>query len=177
MTMHFMPLQRRLVAFVFPLLVVIMAGASTPGFVEAGLPLWPLFIFALPALLSLIICSDYWNAAIGFSQGHMHFRSVGYDIVAPMQKVTERQSAGKVVLSVSDCEPRYSWWLAPMQAVLGVLMPGRSRYAHGLMATVPLYSFSTAPNDAVMKAYRQAADLSAGALSHAQPEPRHDPSI
>lgn len=155
MVLHHMPIQRRVVAFVFPFLVLIMAGISTPRFIDAGLPWWPLFIFGLPAILAIVICVEYWNAAIGFDAEQVCFRSVGYQVVAPWVNVSERQSGGRSFLYIDQCVPQYSWWLGAMQNVLRIFMPGRSRYAHGLMAAIPLYSFVTAPDDAVMTDYRR----------------------
>ncbi|WP_343315449.1 hypothetical protein AAIB41_11590 [Brucella sp. BE17] len=155
MIMYFLPLKRRLVAFVFPLLIILLAVVTTPTFVQAGLPWWPLFIFALPGLLALVICVEYWNVAIGFSDTHVQFQSVGYQVEAPWSKVSERSNKGRIVLLISECEPHYAPWLGLMQRALSILMPGRARYAHGMMATIPLFSFSTAPNDAVMNTYRR----------------------
>lgn len=157
MTMHVLPLQRRMVAFVFPLIIVVTAVLTTPTFIEAGLHWWPLFIFGLPGLLALLICFEYWNAAIGFDSEQLHYRSVGYQVTAPWHRLSERVTDGKVSLYVRECEPRYHWWLWIMQAVLGVFMPHRSRYAHGLMAVVPLYWFASAPDDAVMTEFRSKA--------------------
>jgi len=157
MTMHFLPLQRRVIAFVFPLIIVVIAALATPTFIRAGLPWWPLFIFGPPGLLALLICFEYWNASIGFDESHLHYRAVGYTVVAPWEKVSERGQGGRISLHVSECEPRYHWWLGIMQAVLSVLMPARSRYAHGLIAIIPLYWFASSPDDAVMSEFRRQA--------------------
>lgn len=154
MTMHFLPLQRRLVAFLFPLIVVAIAALTTPAFIEAGLHWWPLFIFGAPVLLALLICFEYWSAAIGFDAEKLHYRSVGYQLTAPWHRLSERLIDGKMSLYVSECEPRYHWWLWIMQAVLGPIMPRRSRYAHGLMAMIPLHWFASSPDDAVMLGIR-----------------------
>lgn len=157
MTIFVLPLQRRLVAFVFPLIVGAIAVLTTPTFLEAGLPWWPLFIFGLPGLLALQICFDYWNAAIGFDAEQLHYRSVGYRVTAPWHQLSERWIDGKVLLHVRDCEPHYHWWLGIMQAVLGLFMPARSRYAHDLMAIIPLHWFAATPDSAVMRDFRAMA--------------------
>lgn len=150
MTMHILPLHRRVVAFVFPLIILVIVGVTTPTFIEVGLPWWPLFIFGLPAILSVFMAIEYWNVAIGFDADGVRYRSGGYSVSAPWSTVSERASGRGSVLYVDQCEPRYRWWLGGMQVVLGVLWPARSRYAHGLMAIIPVWWFSTGPNDPVM---------------------------
>jgi hypothetical protein len=155
-TMYFLPLRSRMVALVFPVLILAMAGVATPTFVEAGLPWWPLFIFGLPGFLAIVIAVEYWNVAIGFDAGAIHYRSVGYSVSAPWNTVSERNDGGKISLAIDRCEPHYHWWLGAMQAALSALMPGRARYAQGLMANVPLSWFSASPGDEVMTAYLRA---------------------
>lgn len=157
MTMHALPLQRRLAAVVFPVIIVVIAALTTPTFIRAGLPWWPLFIFGPPGLVALLIAVEYWNAAIGFDSEQMHYRSVGYQLTAPWNRLSERVTDGKLSLHVRECEPRYHWWLWIMQATLSVFMPARSRYAHGLMAVIPLYWFAATPDDEVMREYRTLA--------------------
>lgn len=163
MTMHVLPLHRRVVALIFPLIIGGIAVLTTPTFFEVGLPWWPLLILGLPGLLSLLICFEYWNAAIGFDSEQLHFRSVGYQVTAPWQRVSERITDGKVSLYVEACEPRYRWWLWIMQSALHVFMPHRSRYAHGLMALIPLYWFASAPDGAVMQDFRKYSGNRVGA--------------
>lgn len=157
MTICVLPLRRRLVAFVFPLIVGAIAALTIPTFIEAGLPWWPLFIFGVPGLLALQICFEYWNVTIGFDAEQLHYRSVGYQVTAPWHHLSERVIDGKVLLHVRDCEPHYHWWLWIMQAFLSMFMPARSRYAHGLMAIIPLHWFASTPDSAVMREIRSMA--------------------
>lgn len=153
---YFLPLHRRSIGLIFPLLILVIAGLITPTFMSAGLPWWPLFVLCLPGLLAIIIAIEFWNVAIGFDAEGVHYRSVGYSVSAPWKRVSERRNGNTVSLNIEACEPRYHWWLGMMQAVLSVFLPGRARYANGLMATIPLSWFSTGPGDAVMVTYARA---------------------
>lgn len=155
MTTHFPPLSRRLVALVFPLMILGIAAATTPTFVRAGLASWPAFIFGPPMVLALVIAFEYWNVSIGFSRDKVHYRSVGYGLEATRSQVSVQDDGGKLVLRISEAEPKFHTWLGPMHHALTALMPQRARYAEGMMASIPLWYFTAAPSDAVTQDFQR----------------------
>jgi hypothetical protein len=56
--MHHMRPASRAVAYIFPGLILALIALSVPGFMETGRILWVGFIFALPLLLSIVICIE-----------------------------------------------------------------------------------------------------------------------
>lgn len=155
MTMHHLPLPKRLIGFLFPLLILGMAFVTAPAFIANDLVWWPVFIFALPLLLSLVICIEYWNAAVGFDESGLHYRSVGYAIEARWEQVSVHETNGRTNLRLTEAQPRLYPWLGAMYQALAVFMAPRARYASGMMALVPLSSFATAPDDAVMQDFKR----------------------
>ncbi|WEK03438.1 MAG: hypothetical protein P0Y65_14705 [Candidatus Devosia phytovorans] len=163
MTTYFVPQPRRMIGFLFPLLILGMAAVAAPTFIQAGLAWWPLFIFGLPLLLAIVICLEFWNSSVSLGDEGLRYRSVGYELSATWAQVHQRD-AGKTTLVVSQAEPRLYPWLAPMNGVLSLLMPGRARYAGGLMGNIPLWYFATEQDDTVMVDFhrRTAAHQSSG---------------
>ncbi|KAA0971837.1 hypothetical protein FPY71_01520 [Aureimonas fodinaquatilis] len=160
-------MQRRLTAFVFPVLIIVPAALTTPTFIEAGLAWWPLFIFGLPMVLAILICVEYWNASIQIDGNMLRYQSVGYQLDATWRQVSVTNKNGKVTLRVSEAEPRLHLWLAPMQRILMLFIPRRALFAQGLMASIPLWYFSTASDDAVMAEFYHHSNngVDAGSIS------------
>lgn len=155
MTTYFVPQPRRMTGFLFPLLMLGMAAVMAPTLINAGLAIWVLFIFGLPLLLAIVICVEYWNISLILDDEGLRYRSVGYELKATWAQASVRQGDGKPTLVICEAEPRLSWWLAPMNGVLSVLMLRRVRYAGGLMGSIPLWYFATTPDDAVLVEVRR----------------------
>lgn len=155
MIMHHLPMPQRLIGFLFPLLILGMAAVSAPTFIANDLAWWPVFIFALPLLISLVISIEYWNIALGFDESGIQYRSVGYAIAAPWEQVSVLEANGRTSLRLSEAEPRLYPWLGVMYHALTFFMTHRARYARGMMAIVPLSSFGTRPDDAVMADFKR----------------------
>ncbi|WP_086469942.1 hypothetical protein [Devosia lucknowensis] len=148
-------MPKRLVALIFPVLILGIAVGVTPTFIAEGLAWWPVFIFGLPAMLSIVMCVEYWNASIAMDENGLRFQSVGYGIAARWDQVSVREGNGKTSLLLTDATPEFRPWMGAMYQVLTVFMAPRARYARGLMALVPLSLFSTGPDDAVMREFRR----------------------
>nr|WP_314261633.1 hypothetical protein [uncultured Devosia sp.] len=106
MTTYFLPSQRRIIGFVFPLLILGMAAVAAPTFIQAGLAWWPLFIFGLPLLLAIVICVEHWNVSVALGDEGLRYGSVGYELSATWAQVSVRENDGKITLVVSQAEPR-----------------------------------------------------------------------
>lgn len=131
--MHHLPMPRRLTGLLFPLLILGMACVTAPTFIANDLAWWPVFIFALPLLLSLVICVEYWNGAVGFDDSGVHYRSVGYTIAAPWEQVFVHEANGRTSLRLAEAEPRLYPWLSVMYHALTFLVTHRARHARGMM--------------------------------------------
>jgi len=158
LTIHHMRPNIRAIAYVFPALVLAMAGLSLPGFMETGRALWVAYIFALPLLLSILICVEYRAAAIAFDANGVHFRSVGYRLDVPWDGVSIDQTGSKPILRVTQGDLVFFPWLGFLHGVLMLLAPYRARRANVMMSTIPLYAFlSDHEQDPVMDDLRAAA--------------------
>lgn len=155
MTMYYLPLPRRLIGVLSPVLILGMAAVSAPTFIANDLAWWPVYIFALPLLLALVICVEYWNVAVRFDASGVHYLSVGYAIEARWEQVSVIKANGGTSLHLAEAEPRFYPWLGVMYHALAALVSPRARYARGMMAIVPLSFFATRPDDAVMLEFRR----------------------
>jgi hypothetical protein len=154
MIMHHLPMPRRLIGVLFPVLVLGIASVTAPTFIANGLGWWPVYIFALPLLLAFVICVEYWNIAVGFDASGVHYRSVGYEIEARWEQVSVIQDKSWTSLHLAEAQPRFYPWLGVMYQALTVLVRYRARHARGMMAIVPLSYFATRPDDPVMREFR-----------------------
>lgn len=159
MTMHLMRPGHRAVAYIFPALILAMVAYSVPGFMETGRLLWVGFIFALPLLLSIIICLEYRAAAIGFDAKGLRFRSVGYTLDVPWANVTLERSGTKPILRVTNGTRVLYPWFGFMHAVLMLVTPYRARHADAMMTIIPLYVFLRTGDDPVMRDLRASAPV------------------
>ena len=159
LTMHHMRPASRAVAYIFPGLILALIALSVPGFMETGRILWVGFIFALPLLLSIVICVEYRASAIGFDAKGVRFRSVGYTIDVPWDGVTLETSGNKPILRVARGTLVFFPWLGFMHAVLMLMAPYRARRAEAMMTTIPLHVFVRDGNDPVMGDLRAVAPV------------------
>ena len=146
-----LPLGRRLIGVLFPVLVALMALYAFPGFAQNGRGSWTLYIFALPALLSVIIMIEWWRVSIGFEASGVHFQSVGYRIAVRWEDLRWPPSGrGELVASVGDLT--FSPWFAPMVPLVGGI---HGRLAAQAMTRIPIAFFETSENTSAIRRHLQ----------------------
>ncbi|WP_156392559.1 hypothetical protein [Rhizobium sp. Root482] len=150
MTMHLLPERRRAIAFIFPAIIVVIAVAFFPLFVDTGRGWWLVFILAPASVVAVIICIEFRATAIGFDAHGVHYRTVGYSLDVPWSGIQFHANCGKPILCVTQGERHFSPWLGVMYGILHVLMPFRAERASRLMTQIPLYFFMISENDSVM---------------------------
>jgi hypothetical protein len=151
LTMHQLRPANRIVAYVFPTLVLAMVAYSVPGFMETGRVIWLGYIFALPLLLSIVICREYRAAAIGFDTKGVKFRSVGYTLDVPWADVTLKASESKPMLRVTGGNRIFFPWFGLLHGLVTQITPYRARRADAMMTIIPLYAFLKDGDDPVMR--------------------------
>lgn len=146
-----LPLGRRLIGVVFPVLVAFMALYAFPGFAENGRGSWTLYIFALPAVLSVIIMVEWWRVSIGFDASGVHFQSLGYRIMVRWNDLRWPPS-GRRELVASGGHLTFSPWFALMVRFVGGVHGRRAAQA---MTRIPIAFFETSGNTQAIRRHLQ----------------------
>lgn len=162
MRMHSLLPRWRLFGALLPVLVLAIAAFSFPTFHAAGLSWWPVFIFAGPTLLSVLLSVEMQRCAIGFDDAGIYYRAVGYRVTAPWNGVELRQGGTKPTVLVSTGDRRFVSWLGFLHAVLALFMPARAGRAASATAFIPLHAFPEAATHDFMEQFAAARSVDAG---------------
>lgn len=157
MTMHPLPPRRRVIGYLFPALIVLLAVFMFPPFISAGRGWWPVFILAPAAVLAVLVAVEWRKVAVGFDGRGVAYQAVGYRLNVPWDRVKLAGTPDRPSLVAAQAEQVASPWFAILLRIGAVLTPGRTAHAVRMASNIPLYYFAASGEDAVMRDFRQMA--------------------